>query len=47
MCFRRVPLDKLVVLESGDGAEIATAPVYEDVCRPCRAREELRARVHG
>lgn len=43
ICFKRVSRDRLHVLDDGDGAEVSSAPIYEDVCRACRARERLRA----
>lgn len=39
LCFKRVPRERLNVLEEGDGTEISSAPIYEDACRTCRARE--------
>ena len=36
ICFNRFSKEGLVVLESGE------TPIYEDVCRGCRQREEQR-----
>lgn len=38
-CFKRVPRSRLHVLEEGGGADVSSAPIYEDVCRTCKARE--------
>ena len=40
ICFNRVPKDRLALLDDGDGATSESAPIYEDVCRTCRRREE-------
>lgn len=39
-CFKRVPQDRLSVLEEGDGLDPASAPICEDVCRTCKKRED-------
>jgi hypothetical protein len=39
MCFKRVPTERLNVLEEGDGLDLSSAPIYEDVCRTCKKRE--------
>jgi hypothetical protein len=40
ICFNRVPKDRLHLLEEGDGSEVSSAPIYEDVCRTCKERED-------
>lgn len=40
LCFRRVACTDLHVLEPGDGSDAGSAPIYEDVCRTCKKREE-------
>jgi hypothetical protein len=46
ICFKRVTKDRLALIEEGDGDEVGSAPIYEDVCRTCRRREEAWGRSH-
>ena len=46
ICGNRVTKDRLALVEEGDGAAPDSAPIYEDVCRTCRRREEQRGRAH-
>jgi hypothetical protein len=46
ICFKRLPKDRLALLEEGDGSSAESAPIYEDVCRTCRRREEQWGRIH-
>jgi len=46
ICFNRVSRDRLALLEEGDGSSVESAPIYEDVCRTCRRREEQWGRAH-
>lgn len=39
LCFKRVTRDRLNILEEGDGSEIESAPIYEDLCTTCKKRE--------
>jgi hypothetical protein len=39
LCFKRVARDRLHILEDGDGADVSSAPIYEDVCLICKKRE--------
>ena len=40
MCFKRVARERLHMLEEGDGLDVSSAPIYEDVCRTCKRRED-------
>lgn len=39
-CFNRFPKDRLALAEEGDGLDPSSAPIYLDVCRTCKARED-------
>lgn len=39
-CFKRVPKDRLALLEEGDGLDPSSAPIYVDMCRTCKRRED-------
>lgn len=47
ICFNRVPQDRLAVLEEGDGADVSSAPILEDVCKTCRRKEQAWGESRG
>lgn len=40
VCFKRVTRDRLALLEEGDGSSVESAPIYVDMCRTCKQRED-------
>jgi len=40
ICFNRVAKEQLALLEEGDGSTTESAPIYVDMCKTCKKREE-------